>query len=36
MGRRGQAAVLERYNWDFEAEKLVKLYSGLVNETCVA
>jgi glycosyltransferase involved in cell wall biosynthesis len=36
MGRRGQAAVLERYNWDYEAEKLVKLYSGLVNNTCAA
>ena len=36
MGRRGQAAVLERYNWDYEAEKLVKLYSGLVNTTCAA
>lgn len=36
MGRRGQAAVLHHYNWDSEAEKLVNLYSGLVQPTCVA
>lgn len=35
MGRRGQAAVLERYNWSKEAEKLVALYSGLV-KPCAA
>lgn len=29
MGKRGQSAVLEHYNWDSEAEKLVALYSGL-------
>jgi len=29
MGRRGQAAVLERFNWDSEAEKLVQLYRAL-------
>lgn len=31
MGRRGQAAVLEHFNWDTEAEKLVRLYAGLKN-----
>jgi glycosyltransferase involved in cell wall biosynthesis len=36
MGRRGQAAVLKHYNWDTEAEKLVNLYSGLVQPTCAA
>ena len=36
MGRRGQAAVLQHYNWDTEAEKLVNLYAGLVQPTCVA
>jgi glycosyltransferase involved in cell wall biosynthesis len=29
MGRRGQAAVLERFNWDTEAEKLIQLYQSL-------
>jgi glycosyltransferase involved in cell wall biosynthesis len=29
MGLRGQAAVLERFNWDTEAEKLVQLYRSL-------
>jgi glycosyltransferase involved in cell wall biosynthesis len=36
MGRRGQAAVLEHYNWDTEAEKLVNLYSGLLTPPCAA
>ncbi len=36
MGRRGQAAMLERYNWDTEAEKLVNLYAGLLEPTCAA
>ncbi len=36
MGRRGQAAVLNQYNWDTEAEKLINLYSGLVPPTCAA
>jgi glycosyltransferase involved in cell wall biosynthesis len=36
MGRRGQAAVLKRYNWDTEASKLVNLYSGLVQPICAA
>jgi len=31
MGRRGQAAVLEHFNWDTEAEKLVQLYCSLKN-----
>jgi glycosyltransferase involved in cell wall biosynthesis len=35
MGRRGQAAVLKQYNWETEAEKLVNLYSGLVEPACV-
>jgi glycosyltransferase involved in cell wall biosynthesis len=29
MGRRGQQAVLDTYNWDSESEKLVNLYRGL-------
>lgn len=29
MGRRGRAAVLERYNWDSEAKKLLELYARL-------
>jgi glycosyltransferase involved in cell wall biosynthesis len=31
MGRRGQEAMFERYNWDTQAETLVKLYSGLLD-----
>lgn len=30
MGRRGQAAVLQKFNWDSEAEKLIQLY-GVIN-----
>ncbi|HET8924043.1 MAG TPA: glycosyltransferase family 4 protein [Candidatus Acidoferrum sp.] len=36
MGRRGQSAVLERYNWDIEAKKLVEFYAGLSATTCAA
>jgi glycosyltransferase involved in cell wall biosynthesis len=36
MGRRGQTAVLERYNWNLQAEKLVNLYSDLVRRSCAA
>src|ERR1700736_6695915 len=32
MGRRGQASVLRRFNWDSEAEKLVQLYRALTVE----
>lgn len=35
MGKRGRAAVIERYNWDTQAAELVKLYIGL-RPTCVA
>lgn len=35
MGRRGQAAVLEFYNWETQANKLVSLYSGLI-KPCAA
>lgn len=31
MGRRGQAAVLQQFNWDSEAEKLIQLYGVLNN-----
>jgi len=31
MGRCGQATVLERFNWDTEAEKLIQLYCALKN-----
>jgi len=34
MGRCGQAAVLEKYNWSSEAEKLVRLYRRIENEIC--
>lgn len=34
MGRRGRALVLEQYNWNSQADKLLKLYSGLMNQTC--
>lgn len=36
MGRRGQAAVIERFNWDTEAVKLVNLYRQLENPPCAA
>jgi glycosyltransferase involved in cell wall biosynthesis len=36
MGRRGQEAVLTRYNWNQEAQKLVSLYSDLVKSRCAA
>jgi glycosyltransferase involved in cell wall biosynthesis len=36
MGRRGQAAVLDRYNWNLQAEKLVNLYSDLIKRSCAA
>jgi len=36
MGRRGQAAVLERYNWNSEAQKLVQLYREIESERCAA
>ena len=32
MGRRGRAAVEEKYNWEREAEKLVALYKELMEE----
>ncbi len=36
MGRRGRATVLERYNWDVQAKRLVNLYTELVNKPCAA
>jgi hypothetical protein len=36
MGRLGQSAMLERYTWNTQAEKLVKLYSVLSAPLCVA
>jgi glycosyltransferase involved in cell wall biosynthesis len=36
MGLRGQVAVLERYNWDTEAKKLVNLYVSLTDSPCAA
>lgn len=32
MGRNGQRAVFEKYNWDFESGKLLKLYSKFLIE----
>lgn len=34
MGKRGQQAVLTKYNWDSEGEKLVHLYREIENEKC--
>jgi len=34
MGKRGRALVLDQYNWNSQAEKLLKLYSGLTKQTC--
>jgi len=34
MGRRGRALVLDQYNWNSQAEKLLNLYSGLTNPKC--
>jgi glycosyltransferase involved in cell wall biosynthesis len=36
MGRRGQAAVLQHFNWESEAAKLVKLYQHLGEDLCAA
>ena len=34
MGKRGRALVLDQYNWNSQADKLLKLYSGLTKQTC--
>ncbi|MSR82700.1 MAG: glycosyltransferase [Candidatus Latescibacteria bacterium] len=34
MGRRGRAAVLEKYNWKKEGERLVEFYRALLKEDC--
>jgi glycosyltransferase involved in cell wall biosynthesis len=34
MGRRGQAAVREAYNWDSQAQKLIHLYCELLELQC--
>jgi glycosyltransferase involved in cell wall biosynthesis len=34
MGRRGQAAVAQEFNWHTQARKLVNLYSGLATNSC--
>jgi glycosyltransferase involved in cell wall biosynthesis len=36
MGRLGQLAVLDRFNWDSEATKLVELYNQIGAELCAA
>ena len=36
MGKRGQAAVLDRFNWSTEARKLVDLYNQIGKERCAA
>ncbi|GAC1681703.1 MAG: glycosyltransferase family 4 protein [Candidatus Acidiferrum sp.] len=36
MGIRGRAAMLEHYNWDTQAVKLVNLYAGLMEPLCAA
>jgi len=35
MGRMGREAVRTSYNWDSQARKLVKLYEGLLETSCV-
>ncbi len=32
MGRRGRAAVIDKYNWSFEAQRLVHFYRGLTGD----
>jgi len=32
-GRRGRAAVLERYNWEIDSRTLVNLFNGLEKES---
>lgn len=34
MGRRGQAAVAEQFNWNTQARKLIHLYCGLASSPC--
>lgn len=36
MGRRGRMAVSDRFNWKFEANKLVNLYQEIGNGICAA
>jgi glycosyltransferase involved in cell wall biosynthesis len=36
MGRRGREAVLKNYNWDGQAQKLVQLYTDLLDAPCAA
>ena len=36
MGRRGQEAVRNRYNWTSEERKLIELYEALLNSPCAA
>jgi len=36
MGRRGQLAVADRFNWNTEAKKLVDLYRQIETEICAA
>jgi glycosyltransferase involved in cell wall biosynthesis len=36
MGRRGQAAVASRFNWNSESKRLVGLYNDLVGAPCAA
>lgn len=36
MGKRGHEAVLNRYNWGSEEQKLIQLYGTLLNTPCVA
>jgi glycosyltransferase involved in cell wall biosynthesis len=36
MGRRAQAAMIQQYDWNGQAEKLVELYTGLSRSTCAA
>jgi hypothetical protein len=35
MGRRGQAAIREQYNWETQEKTLFELYAGLLEPACV-
>lgn len=32
MGKRGQQAIREQYNWDVEAKKLLKFYEKIIGQ----
>jgi hypothetical protein len=32
MGKNGKKAIMEKYNWRFEEEKLIKIYAELLQK----